>query len=371
MAGPRRRRTRHAWMVWRSNERRLPEPLGYLPAAEHGGRVLPKRGAPNHRGGTHVAGPPVSPGRFTALRSLKPIQLPGAPSPIRPVLTVFTGPDFVIAGAPKCGTTSLCDALVTHPGVFMTSPKEPTYYVSSVTGRPARGMNFSKEGYAALFDDRRDGQVTGEGSTEYLNAHRIAAPALHADRPDARVVFIFRDPLEQTYSSYWFHILRGELPSGRPLSDYLDEPSHWLFEGARYAHFLRTWYDVFGQDQVLVLLTDDLRSDRAGTLARVCEHIGADPSHIFAEAPRSNVTRYPRWPRAMAAAGRVAPGLSRWASNRPLARPVRSRLLFSTSAPMPPRLPDDVARLVEMYATRVEDLAGLIGRDLSHWLSPG
>ena len=39
------------------------------------------------------------------------------------------GPDFLIVGAPKAGTTALHAALAQHPDVFVTDPKEPKYWL--------------------------------------------------------------------------------------------------------------------------------------------------------------------------------------------------------------------------------------------------
>lgn len=283
-----------------------------------------------------------------------------------PAAPAFAGPDFVIGGAPKCGTTSLCDALASHPDVFMTNPKEPTYYVSSVRGETVRGHNYSAAEYAALFDGRRAERVAGEGSTEYLWACEEAAPALRTARPDCRVVFMLRDPIERAYSAYWYRLLRGELPSGRTIGDHLrDDPSHWIFSGQRYADCLERWFEVFGHGQIHVLLTDDLRDNRDQALAAVCEHIGADPSFVFAPQPRSNVTRYPRWPTALRVAGRVAPGLSRMIARSP-GRGVRSRLLFGGARPA--RQPADLDAMRDLFAPSVAHLSSLIDRDLSHWL---
>ena len=43
-------------------------------------------------------------------------------------------PDFVIAGAPKAGTTALHAALATHPQLYLSPVKEPKYYLTA-TGR--------------------------------------------------------------------------------------------------------------------------------------------------------------------------------------------------------------------------------------------
>ncbi len=43
-------------------------------------------------------------------------------------------PHFVIAGAPKAGTTALHAALATQPGLHLSPVKEPMYYLTD--GRP-------------------------------------------------------------------------------------------------------------------------------------------------------------------------------------------------------------------------------------------
>lgn len=40
-------------------------------------------------------------------------------------------PNFILAGAPTCGTTSLHHYLHQHPQVFMSPVKEPTFFAAS------------------------------------------------------------------------------------------------------------------------------------------------------------------------------------------------------------------------------------------------
>lgn len=280
----------------------------------------------------------------------------------------FRGPDFVVGGAPKCGTTTLCDALAAHPGIRFADFKEPHYYITRELGRPVKGCDYTTAQYAELFSGRTPHQRTGEGSTGYLHHATEVAPALHADRPDCRLVFCIRDPVERVYSDYWFHLQRGEIPSAHTFDEVARDPSHWIFHGSMYTRNLVSFADHFGRDALLVVLTDDLRDDFESAVARVCAHVRVAPSLAPIPAARSNVTRYPRWPQAMATAGRVVPGLSRWAARTPSLRPFRSRLLFSEQAPKPSMDPDTRARLVERYEPEVEALSDFIGRDLSHWL---
>src|SRR5712691_212635 len=70
-------------------------------------------------------------------------------------------PNFLIAGAGKAGTTSLHEYLAQHPDVFMSTFKEPNYFV------PGYGYD-NWEDYLALFAGARGETAVGESSTGYL-----------------------------------------------------------------------------------------------------------------------------------------------------------------------------------------------------------
>ena len=48
-------------------------------------------------------------------------------------------PNFVVVGAPKCGTTSLYHYLRQHPEVFLPSQKELHYFSHGHLSRNSRG----------------------------------------------------------------------------------------------------------------------------------------------------------------------------------------------------------------------------------------
>src|SRR4051794_41622255 len=90
-------------------------------------------------------------------------------------------PQFVIAGAPKAGTTALHAALATHPGLYLSPVKEPKFYLTD--GRPPprdrqRGPGdahsagewmWRREGYLPPFDGAPPGTVRGESTPLYLD----------------------------------------------------------------------------------------------------------------------------------------------------------------------------------------------------------
>ena len=73
----------------------------------------------------------------------------------------MTGPDFIIIGAMKCGTSTLATQLGDQAGLFMTTPKEPNYFSDEAV------YSQGPDWYAALFEAAGDGDIRGEASTHY------------------------------------------------------------------------------------------------------------------------------------------------------------------------------------------------------------
>ena len=109
-------------------------------------------------------------------------------------------PSFIIAGAQRCGTTSLYKTLCQHPGVVPAVLHKGVHYFDTSAHRshswylghfPTRST-LHRHAYAG-----RDA-MTGESSPYYLfHPH---APARIADAlPDVRVLVLVRDPVERAY----------------------------------------------------------------------------------------------------------------------------------------------------------------------------
>ncbi|GGQ17402.1 hypothetical protein [Streptosporangium pseudovulgare] len=111
-------------------------------------------------------------------------------------------PDFLIAGAPKAGTTALHAALQRHPELYLSPVKEPKFFLTDGPP-PARGGPgdvqtyrehvWRREDYEALFAAAPPGTRRGEATPFYLYdraAHRRIRDAV----PHVRFVVVLRDP---------------------------------------------------------------------------------------------------------------------------------------------------------------------------------
>ena len=139
--------------------------------------------------------------------------------------TIRRLPDFMIVGAPRCGTTALYQYLSSHPDVFMPAEKEPMFFTgysgtlkSYIFGDTEElgWLVTGLEAYAGLFSKAGEKQIAGEGSTWYLFHPETVIPAIrhtygeHADQ--LKIIIMLRNPVERTWSHWNFKKGNGREP---------------------------------------------------------------------------------------------------------------------------------------------------------------
>lgn len=193
---------------------------------------------------------------------------------------VSSRPVVIGIGAMKAGTTALHHRLDAHPDIRMSTPKELNFFFGTTptdrhAGWSARGNWWRGPGwYAGHLPD--DGRRGGEVSPGYTSPdHPQVAARMAAVVPDARLLYLVRDPLRRAVSQYAHHRRDGD--EARPPDEALLCPGSQYVARSRYHDRLRPFLDHFPRDQVLVVFQEDLQRDRPATLARVFRHVGVDP----------------------------------------------------------------------------------------------
>lgn len=212
-------------------------------------------------------------------------------------------PSFVIAGAPKCGTSTLYDCLTALPQVRRGARKEPTNFVHYPGSRRRAAMNYP------LRLPGRDFLV-GDGSVEYF-AHPEAPRNVRAVIPEARLIFLLRDPVGRAWSDYQmfreFGSDRGDFAATvRAAMRWLDDPVVLPLADAAacrahyparyvlcgwYARALERWFEWFPREQCLVVVSEELFADPAAGMPAVFRHLGL-PERPVPELPKSRGGRY-------------------------------------------------------------------------------
>jgi Sulfotransferase family len=302
-------------------------------------------------------------------------------------------PDFFIVGQPKSGTTALYEMLRSHPQIYMPDFKEPLYfasdlrpYVSQSASDPERRPVFpaTYEEYLSLFQDARAEQRVGEASSGYLRS-RLAARAIAEAQPAARVIAIMREPASLLRSLHLQRLqehvetepdlaralsLEDARREGRKLPAHIEQPHMLMYSDfIHYSEQLRRYEDVFAQEQILVLIYDDFRSDNARTMSTVLRFLDVDDS-VSVKPSQANPTVMVR-SRSLerlvhrGAAWRPANSLLKAVTSPRMRRnvlyPLRNRVIYGKA---PPADGDFMLALRRRFKPEVVSLSEHLGRDL-------
>jgi hypothetical protein len=301
-------------------------------------------------------------------------------------------PDFLVIGAPKAGSSALHAALAQHPQLFLSTPKEPKYFLTD--GRPpvresqrgpgdahsAQEWIWQRERYERLFDAAPPGTLGGESTPFYLwdrEAHR----RIVATVPDARLIAVVRDPIDRAYSN-WTHLradgLEPEPDFGRAC-ELEDERARagwapfWRYLGlGRYGEQLLHLFAHVPREQVHVVRYRELIDQPGATLDGICAFLGVDTGRLDS-IPGSNLkswagdggvnTLLRRTIRAGAHLGQYVHPRAWRLAERPLVAALQR------GPDTRPRLDPAVRReLVARVADDVQLLGDLLGRSFQDWL---
>lgn len=183
-------------------------------------------------------------------------------------------PTFIVIGAMKSGTTSLFHYLQGHPEVFMSPLKEVDFFAAEANWD--RGLDW----YRRQFDGAGPGvKAIGEASTSYSKfpEYEGVPERIAQVLPDVRLVYVVRDPIERIRSHYQHRSLVGA--ERAPLEVAVLEDPRYV-DCSRYAFQIARYLEVFPRERLLVVSSEDLRSDRAATIRRIYGFLGVDADHV-------------------------------------------------------------------------------------------
>ena len=301
-------------------------------------------------------------------------------------------PDFFIIGAPKAGTTALHAALAAHPSLFMSSVKEPKFFLTDGPP-PSRGGGpgdvqtyrehiWRRPEYEALFATTPPGALRGESTPFYLY-NQAAQERIRALIPHAKLIVILRDPVERAHSN-WTHLWSAGLD---PIGDFVpacaEEDARVAAGWADFWHYTRlgkygeqleNLFLRFGREQVFILRYRALIDAPAQTLDDVCQFLGVHPG-IIGHVPKQNVTAHPapslshltlsKLLRGAAAAGRHLPGSAGTTLTKPL-----ERFLQQNAGTRQPLSWDQRQALLPCFEDDIRLLERITEAYFGDWLQP-
>lgn len=174
-------------------------------------------------------------------------------------------PSFLIVGAMKSGTTSLHRYLGQHPDVFVSKKKELHFFAAY------RDRDLSW--YEEQFADGSDFLARGESSTSFtkLPAWPDATERLAALIPNAKLIYLMRDPVDRTFSHYCHVVRKGD--EALPFSRALVEVPRYL-NVSRYAMQIRGLERHFPPEQIELVSHERLEREPKIVVEEVLQFLG-------------------------------------------------------------------------------------------------
>jgi len=298
-------------------------------------------------------------------------------------------PEIYLIGAQKAGTSTLAYLLDQYPQITVSQPKEPHFfthnwdkeldwYRAKFVGSPNSVLVDASTTYSmAPLRNNKDG-TQPSGDLQGVSKLEGVPKKVFSVNPHARFIYLLRDPVERTYSSYWYGVRSGI--ESREFGAIIRNGSLRL-DMSDYCGQLSLWLDYFPLDSFLFLLFEDMKESPEHAARECFEFIlgkGQDAPPVQLDSVRNQSYVNSRIGRRVYNLDRKRqklftrrPGLAKaWAylaSRIPRAITDRVHNTMIGSKPIPPMKEEDRDLLVEYFYERNRNLERLIGVSLEKW----
>jgi hypothetical protein len=191
--------------------------------------------------------------------------------------------------------------------------------------------------------------------------------------PDAKVVCVFRNPVDRVLSLYRLKRAYGMLPWTFEQA-MLKDPE--LLESGRYATHLKGWFSVLGKKQVLVTVYEDLKRDPQVYLNTVTDFLGIARILLTGSQLRlinaSEGLTHPRSYFLTRTATEIADWFKAVRLDRVLAAAKHKyflKLFLRSGSSFESLSADRTRKLYELFRPEVEELEAILNRDFPKWKS--
>ena len=210
------------------------------------------------------------------------------------------GPDFIIAGASKSGTSSIYYYLSRHPQVLLAHKKEIDFYWKNYQ----RGIDW----YLAHFPTLTDlpDFLTGEATPNYLRFPQVAR-RIKDTFPQTKIIILLRNPADRAISWHYHKLNTGltdtdlataiatEIERLTTVSETeiietgFYDPDNII--SSLYIYKIKAWMEILGREQFLILKSEDFYDRPGEIMAQVCNFLGL-PNCPLDNYPKVNAGSY-------------------------------------------------------------------------------
>lgn len=293
-------------------------------------------------------------------------------------------PDFIVLGAPKCGTTAVFRYLSSHPEIYIPKVKEEHVFATDM--QPQKPYQMTS--YRALFDSYQGEQRVGDVGVIYMYS-KTAIGEIIKTLGDIQFVCLLRNPVEAVHALHAQLVwgdqedqhdigkaldLEKTRAAGKNLPrnlylhpDLLQYRATFLF-GEQLERILK----VVPRENLLILFQEDLRKDTPAEARKLFQFLGVDEdAQIKFDVANPNTrVRSPLLQKILFdRASPIRKLGSLLVRNRNLKRAIINTIRKKNSVvaardPLPRNLKSE---LCDYFRSDIEKLESICHRNLDHW----
>jgi len=186
-------------------------------------------------------------------------------------------PNFFIPGAPKAGSSTLHHYLSRHPDIYMGTAKEPNGFFMH--------WDPSLEPIHRHYPNHSGQKAVGDATIAYM-AEDSVPPRIASVVPEAKFIWVLRDPVRRAYSHYWWRVYGGS--EKRPFGEVLSGNEEYPIVYSRYAMALKRFGDHFPKESMRIVVTESISADFHDIFRGLFEFLGVDPDvRVRDDGPRN------------------------------------------------------------------------------------
>lgn len=297
-------------------------------------------------------------------------------------------PNLIIPGAPKAGTTSLCEYLSQHNEIFVPKIKEPRFFISDIIQKlPCEDVLrkylneysvLSLEKYKALYE-KKNTKYKCDASVQYLYYHEQVIPKIKSLLGEPKVVILLREPVSRAFSNYMYAYYKnkGSFEYEITLEEQRKKAgwnSFCLFlSQGFYYDAVKHYLDSF--EKVKIILFEDFKKNTDQTVLEIFEFLELQPVKKIETSLVHNKSGVPRneFVRWLVFEDNVVKRKSRFFYKRLINASTRQKITTSIRSKSVKKndiemCSDTYVRLKNLYREDILKLQDLLKKDLSTWL---
>jgi hypothetical protein len=182
-------------------------------------------------------------------------------------------PNLIVIGSAKCGSSSLHYYLGNHPDIYMSRKKELAFFIKSQNWN--KGVNW----YKSQFKSRS--KICGETTPgySYFPGIKGVPEMMFSVIPEAKIIYIIRDPIERIISAYIGRFAAGK--ENRSINIALENlENNSLVYPSKYFMQLEQYLPFFEKSNIKVLALEDLIENLPKTMKDVFQFLEVDDHFI-------------------------------------------------------------------------------------------